>query len=175
MAPVVIVQSRLTCFVTLTSNSSIGCTSMDSHPHPRTTSPPPVRNRTRERSRFFVKWRRVYADTGRFDTLRVDDLPLSDLIPPREAQQPLPFSPLETLPGPPTKPGWYWWSDDRVELVNRPVSQLGANDVVVFAGNGSELSPARLDITEASLHRRMSLICPFIIGLRTIPTSPGSA
>ena len=44
----------------------------------------------------------------------MDDLPLSDLMPPREAQQALPFSPLKTLPGPPTKPGWYWLSDDRV-------------------------------------------------------------
>jgi len=34
-------------------------------------------------------------------------------MPPRDIQQPLPFSPLDTLPGPPTKPGWYWLSDDR--------------------------------------------------------------
>src|SRR5215467_3628004 len=45
------------------------------------------------------------------DTLRVSDLPLSNMTRKSDEQQPLP--PLEPLPGPPTEPGWYWWSDDR--------------------------------------------------------------
>ena len=36
---------------------------------------------------------------------------MDDMIQKPEEEQPLP--PPETLPGPPTQPGWYWWSDDR--------------------------------------------------------------
>jgi len=32
---------------------------------------------------------------------------------PRNEEHGLSLPPLEILPGPPTKPGWYWWSDDR--------------------------------------------------------------
>ena len=31
----------------------------------------------------------------------------------RRPDEDKPIPPLETLPGPPTLPGWYWWSDDR--------------------------------------------------------------
>lgn len=44
----------------------------------------------------------------RIDTLRVYDLPLSNMTRKPDEQQP-----LEPLPGPPTEPGWYWWSDVR--------------------------------------------------------------
>ena len=47
----------------------------------------------------------------RIDTLRVYDLPLSNMTRKPDEQQPL--HPLEPLPGPPTEPGWYWWSDVR--------------------------------------------------------------
>jgi len=46
------------------------------------------------------------------DTLGVWDLPLSNMI--RKPDEPPPLPPWEPLPGPPTEPGWYWWSDDRV-------------------------------------------------------------
>ena len=40
------------------------------------------------------------------------NLPLGDMIRKPDEEPPLP--PLEILPGPPTKPGWYWWLEDKV-------------------------------------------------------------
>lgn len=62
------------------------------------------------------------------------------MSPPSDKKQPL--APLEPLPGPPTKAGWYWWSDDRasrgimveVKLIDRQLKmQLYFRDDVPVA------------------------------------------
>src|SRR5215510_5897990 len=87
----------------------------------------------------------------RIDTLRVSDLPLSNMIRKSDEQQPLP--PLEPLPGPPTEPGWYWWSDDRasrgimveVKLIDGQLKmqRFYRDDVPVAAAKGYWRGPLR--------------------------------
>src|SRR5262249_27851424 len=93
-------ETRPTCSSSPTPNSLLACaSSVGIHPHPHTTSRPPLRSWTRTPSGLFVAWC-ASADAGRFDTLRVCDLLLGKMI--RKSDEDKPLPPLEILPGPPT-------------------------------------------------------------------------
>ncbi len=55
----------------------------------------------------FIGEGRIYS----IDTLGEYDQTLGTMVRKPDEKQSLP--PLEQLSGPPTQPGWYWWSDNR--------------------------------------------------------------